>query len=204
MAEAVSLKATTIAMIQHGTYQVYSGDKDENHIVSFGNSMYYPSCNCNHWQQYRFPCIHMCFVFIHVDEWSFDRLPVNYKCNALLNIDYNCIPDEVSSKVNSVHAGTQTKIKKVWIPQPINTEEKCQQSLLECLRFLTSHKLDSVHTDGLRTHINKFLNQALERNTTNKRKHAQSSIASNTVKHQRTYDQPVKTDDVHMIVEMGT
>lgn len=51
----------------------------------------------------------MFFVFIHVDEWSFNRLPVHYRTNPLFTLDFNCLQDGAKRQTHRKEVGTQTK-----------------------------------------------------------------------------------------------
>lgn len=99
----------TIGFIEFGLYQVKDVDTEVYNVVTLGDAVNFPSCNCSQWQQYRLPCKHMFFVFIHVDEWSFNRLPVHYRTNPLFTLDFNCLQDGAKRQTHRKEVGTQTK-----------------------------------------------------------------------------------------------
>ena len=81
---------------QYGVYKVgetSSSDSvsDEDHIVSFGGNVTFPSCTCVRWHQTHLPCIHMYAIFRNNKECKYDTLSALYRINPLLDFDYSTI-----------------------------------------------------------------------------------------------------------------
>lgn len=66
---------------------------DRVFIVTFGNSVSFPSCLCDDWLKYKLPCQHMVSVFETFLNWSWGALSVRYTSNPILNIDTACSVD---------------------------------------------------------------------------------------------------------------
>ena len=69
------------------------GSNDSIHTVSFGikSDQTSPSCSCQDWIQWHIPCKHFWAVFRFYTNWSWDRLPENYKKSAYLSTDTDAL-----------------------------------------------------------------------------------------------------------------
>ena len=72
----------------NGKFRVKSQDADKRwYLVSFGNEIDKPSCECLSWLRNHFPCKHFFAIFRHFPEWGWEKLPKHYRNSPLLALD---------------------------------------------------------------------------------------------------------------------
>ena len=57
------------------------------YLVSFGNEVQQPSCQCFSCVRNHFPCKHFFAIFRHHPQWRWDKLPDDYANSPLLSLD---------------------------------------------------------------------------------------------------------------------
>ena len=62
-------------------------DDDTRYRVNFGLQEDMPSCTYKDWLRHHIPCKHFFAVFTHRQDWSWDRLPNQYKNSAYVSMD---------------------------------------------------------------------------------------------------------------------
>lgn len=62
---------------------------DASYLVQFST----PSCSCPDFQKTRLPCKHFCAIFLHIQDWCFDRLPASYRNGPLMSLDSLTVTD---------------------------------------------------------------------------------------------------------------
>ena len=71
-----------------GEFRVKSQDADKCwYLVSFGNKIDKPFCECLSWLRNHFPCKHFFAIFSHFPEWGWEKLPQHYRNFPLLTLD---------------------------------------------------------------------------------------------------------------------
>ena len=71
-----------------GVFLVKSQEACEKwYLVSFGNEVQQPSCQCFSWVRNHFPCKHFFAIFRHHPQWGWDKLPDDYANSPLLTLD---------------------------------------------------------------------------------------------------------------------
>ena len=88
--DEVNKVKSTVKKVSFGKFEVYTEDKSEPILVSFGNQRTFPSCTCDEWNNNALPCQHMFQVFKEFDL-SFNDLSPLYRSNPCFKIDDSCI-----------------------------------------------------------------------------------------------------------------
>ena len=71
-----------------GEFRVKSKDADKCwYLVSFGNKIDKPFCECLSWLRNHFPCKHFFAIFSHFPDWGWEKLPQHYRNFPLLTLD---------------------------------------------------------------------------------------------------------------------
>ncbi|CAN7981528.1 unnamed protein product, partial [Ixodes pacificus] len=60
-----------------------------SYLVQFST----PSCSCPDFQKTRLPCKHFFAIFLHIQDWCFDRLPASYRNGPLMSLDSLTVTD---------------------------------------------------------------------------------------------------------------
>ena len=72
----------------NGEFRVKSQDADKRwYLVSFGNDIDKPFCECLSWLRNHFPSKHFFAIFRHFPEWGWEKLPQQYRNSPLLTLD---------------------------------------------------------------------------------------------------------------------
>ncbi|XP_033643662.1 uncharacterized protein LOC117303538 isoform X1 [Asterias rubens] len=102
----------------HGVFHVRS--KKGFHITSFLG----PSCTCNMWKKFRFPCKHFFAIFLHFYEWGFHRLPELYINSVFLTRDIGVLqdPNAEAARVSQEYTPLEIQVMIPGGPEPCSTE----------------------------------------------------------------------------------
>ncbi|XP_038046190.1 uncharacterized protein LOC119720552 isoform X2 [Patiria miniata] len=96
----------------HGVFNVRSSNGF--HIASFLG----PSCTCNHWKKFRFPCKHFFAIFLHFYDWGFNRLPDLYINSVFLTRDEGAFQEPPADDVTQ-------DFQPLEIPVPTSSADAC-------------------------------------------------------------------------------
>ena len=92
--EITKSKNYIVNQVESGFFHLTDKENlDREFIVTFGNSVSFPSCLCDDWLKYKLPCQHMVSVFETFLNWSWGALSVRYTSNPILNVDTACSVD---------------------------------------------------------------------------------------------------------------
>jgi SWIM zinc finger. len=101
-----------ITEIHPGIFSVQGSETpDDNiHTISFGDSNSYPSCDCEDWQRFKLPCIHLGAVFNTYQDWTYDMMGVPYRSNPIFNVDWSVVSQDFRTETPGLltDVGTQT------------------------------------------------------------------------------------------------
>ena len=92
--EIAKSKNYIVNQVESGFFHLTEKENlDRAFIVTFGNSVSFPSCLCDDWLKYKLPCQHMVSIFETFLNWSWGGLSVRYTSNPILNTDTACSVD---------------------------------------------------------------------------------------------------------------
>uniref|UniRef100_A0A7M5X082 SWIM-type domain-containing protein n=2 Tax=Clytia hemisphaerica TaxID=252671 RepID=A0A7M5X082_9CNID len=101
-----------ITEIHPGIFSVQGCEEpdDQLHTISYGDTTSYPSCDCEDWQRFKLPCVHLAAIFNSYPDWTWDMMSVPYRTNPIFQADWSVVSQDIRTDAPGllIDVGTQT------------------------------------------------------------------------------------------------